>query len=139
MTVGGSPALASSSSSARELRFTAFDSNVFLTCCMDSPVIDETALSSIQTRLFTELIRDSLQEYAYDAELAGLSFAFDQQADGILLSMDGYNDKLSVLVNVIATRMRDYQVDVQRFHLIHDQVREMRAASRIKLRLTSFF
>ncbi|POY74423.1 hypothetical protein BMF94_2617 [Rhodotorula taiwanensis] len=88
-----------------------------------SPVIDETALSSIQTRLFTELIRDSLQEYAYDAELAGLSFAFDQQADGILLSMDGYNDKLSVLVNVIATRMRDYQVDVQRFHLIHDQLK----------------
>ena len=87
------------------------------------PVIDATALSSIQTRLFTELVRDSLQEYAYDAELAGMSFSFDQQADGILLSLDGYNDKLGVLVNVITSRMRDYQVDEKRFHLIHDQVR----------------
>ena len=68
-------------------------------------------------------MRDSLQEYAYDAELAGMSFSFDQQADGILLSLDGYNDKLGVLVNVITSRMRDYQVDEKRFHLIHDQVR----------------
>lgn len=88
-----------------------------------SPVIDATALSSIQTRLFTELVRDSLQEYAYDAELAGMSFSFDQQADGILLSLDGYNDKLGVLVNVITSRMRDYQVDEKRFHLVHDQLK----------------
>ncbi|BGP54049.1 hypothetical protein JCM8202_003048 [Rhodotorula sphaerocarpa] len=88
-----------------------------------SPIIDETPLSSIQTRLFTELVRDSLQEYAYDAELAGMSFSFDLQADGVLLSLDGYNDKLSILANVIATRMRDYKVDEQRFRLIHDQLK----------------
>lgn len=55
-----------------------------------------------------------------------MSFSFDLQADGVLLSLDGYNDKLSILANVIATRMRDYKVDEQRFRLIHDQVRRPR-------------
>ena len=73
--------------------------------------------------MFTELIRDSLQEYSYEAELAGLSYNFDQAADGILLSLDGYNDKLAVLVDVVVKRMKEYEVDEKRFALVHDQVR----------------
>ncbi|GAA5915532.1 hypothetical protein JCM5296_001752 [Sporobolomyces johnsonii] len=90
-----------------------------------SPLVDDTVVHSVQSRLFTELIRDSLNEYAYDAELAGLSYSFDQQADGILLSVDGYNDKLPVLVEVIVKRMKEYQVDEKRFSIIVDQLRRL--------------
>lgn len=61
-----------------------------------------------------------------------MSFSFDLQADGVLLSLDGYNDKLSILANVIATRMRDYKVDEQRFRLIHDQVRRLYCSTSAK-------
>ncbi|BGP14041.1 hypothetical protein JCM10213_005625 [Rhodosporidiobolus nylandii] len=88
-----------------------------------SPLIDSTALAAVQSRLFTDLIRDALQEYAYDAELAGLSYTFDQAGDGILLSVEGYNDKLPVLVDVIVKAMKDYKVDEQRFAMMLDQMR----------------
>ncbi|GAA6026838.1 hypothetical protein JCM8097_005898 [Rhodosporidiobolus ruineniae] len=88
-----------------------------------SPFIDHTALSSIQSRLFTELIRDSLQEEAYDAELAGLSYTFDQSGDCIILSVDGYDDKMPLLVEKIARRMREYRVDEKRFEIIREQLR----------------
>ncbi|GAA5829536.1 hypothetical protein JCM11251_000196 [Rhodosporidiobolus azoricus] len=90
-----------------------------------NPAIDSTPSNSILSRLFTELVRDSLQEYAYDAELAGLSYNFDQAGDGILLTVDGYNDKLPVLVEMVTKRMREYKVDEARFEIIRDQLRRV--------------
>lgn len=73
--------------------------------------------------MFIELVKDALVEYSYDAELAGLSYTFDTQGDGILLTVDGYNDKLHVLAKVVVEKMKSLQVDEERFRLIMDQVR----------------
>ncbi|KAL8293043.1 hypothetical protein RQP46_000737 [Phenoliferia psychrophenolica] len=89
---------------------------------MKSPLVDDSPLSSVQSRFMTELIRDSLNEYAYDAELAGLSFGFDIQANGICLTVDGYNDKLAVLTEVVFKKIRSLKVDPQRFGMIKDQL-----------------
>lgn len=68
-------------------------------------------------------MKDSLNEYSYDADLAGLSYSFEQQGDGILLNADGYNDKLAVLLEVVVKRMKELKVDKKRFDIIVDQVR----------------
>jgi insulysin len=88
-----------------------------------SPTVDASPICSIQSRLFTELVRDSLEEYAYDAELAGLSYTLEQSGDGILLTSDGYNDKMFVLLEALMKRMKEYKVDVKRFANAVDQVR----------------
>ncbi|GAA5970032.1 hypothetical protein JCM11641_000241 [Rhodosporidiobolus odoratus] len=88
-----------------------------------SPLIDSTPLNAVSTRLYLDLVRDSLQEYAYDAELAGISYTFDQAGDGILLTADGYNDKLGVLIEMVVKRMMEYKVDEKRFALVLDQMR----------------
>ncbi|GAA6021682.1 hypothetical protein JCM11491_001357 [Sporobolomyces phaffii] len=90
-----------------------------------SPAVDETAVASVSSRLFTELVRDSLNEYSYDADLAGLSYSFEQQGDGILLNADGYNDKLAVLLRVVVERMKGLKVDPKRFDIIVDQMRRL--------------
>ncbi|GAA5845286.1 hypothetical protein JCM3766R1_000717 [Sporobolomyces carnicolor] len=90
-----------------------------------SPEIDSSAIASVSSRVFTELVRDSLNEYSYDADLAGLSYSFDQQADGILLNADGYNDKLAVLLNVVVERMKNLEIDRKRFDIIVDQIRRL--------------
>lgn len=95
---------------------------MFSTC---RPEIDSSAIASVSSRVFTELVRDSLNEYSYDADLAGLSYSFDQQADGILLNADGYNDKLAVLLNVVVERMKNLEIDRKRFDIIVDQVRSL--------------
>lgn len=85
--------------------------------------MDDSALHTVQSRLYIELVKDALVEYSYDAELAGLSYQLETQADGILLTVDGYNDKLEVLAKVVLEKMKGFEVDEERFNLIVDQVR----------------
>lgn len=85
--------------------------------------MDDSAANLVRARLFTELVSDSLVEYSYDADLAGLRYNFDIQADGILLTVDGYNDKLPAITKVIFETMKNLQVNPKRFEIIVDQVR----------------
>ncbi|KAM0792238.1 hypothetical protein ACM66B_004933 [Microbotryomycetes sp. NB124-2] len=88
-----------------------------------SPLIDNTALHAVQSRFFIELVKDALVEYSYDADLAGLSYQLDAQGDGILLTLDGYNDKLTVLGKVIVETIKNLKIQKDRFDLIQDQLR----------------
>ena len=36
-------------------------------------------------RLYTDILKDSLNEYAYDAEVAGLSYNIENQLEGMLV------------------------------------------------------
>jgi len=87
-----------------------------------SPLINSSPSACVKTRLFAELVKDALSEYAYDAELAGLGFSLDTSADAMTLSFDGYNDKLYVLAKVVMERMRDLQVDPKRFELVREML-----------------
>ena len=40
-------------------------------------------------RLFVELLKDSLNEYAYDAEIAGVDYKIENTMYGIYVSIDG--------------------------------------------------
>ncbi|KAK4701450.1 insulysin, partial [Phenoliferia sp. Uapishka_3] len=96
-----------------------------------SPLVDDSPINAVQSRFATELIRDSLQEYAYDAELAGLSYSFDSQADGIVLTIDGYNDKLAVLAEVVFKAISSLKVDPKRFDIIKDQLKRAFANNKL--------
>jgi len=80
-------------------------------------------LNGVYVRLYLDLVMDAMSEYSYDADLAGLSYKLDTQADGIIMHIDGYNDKLSVLAKVVLEKMLDLKVDPQRFEIIKDQLR----------------
>jgi hypothetical protein len=98
-------------------------------------------------RLYTDLLKDSLNEYSYDAEVAGLHYNIENQLEGMLVSVQpihaimqpsctdlsaihlqlgigGYNDKLPVLLERVVSKMKDFEVDIERFNLVKDQVRE---------------
>lgn len=88
-----------------------------------SPLAYATPANCVKTRLYTDLLKDSLTEYAYDAEVAGLSYNIENQLEGMLLAMGGYNDKLPVLLEKVIQKMRNFQVDAERFRLLKDQLR----------------
>ncbi|KAI8982604.1 Metalloenzyme, LuxS/M16 peptidase-like protein [Pilobolus umbonatus] len=88
-----------------------------------SPLAYATPSNCVKTRLYTDLLKDSLNEYAYDAEVAGLCYNIENQLEGILLAIGGYNDKLPVLLEKVIQKMRDFQVDPERFKLLKDQLR----------------
>jgi len=95
-------------------------SHSYLPSC--SPIAYNTPLNCVKTQLFTDLIKDALNEYSYNAEIAGLSYHLFNETEGISLFVDGYNDKLQVLLEKIVTQMKNFKVCPKRFLLIKEQL-----------------
>ncbi|MDX1734342.1 MAG: insulinase family protein [Halioglobus sp.] len=77
--------------------------------------------------LYTSLISDSVNEYAYPARLAGLSFRIYKHAQGISLKVRGYNDKQLLLLERLLQSVRNGEFDPQRFEDIRqDMIRALR-------------
>ncbi|XXQ37960.1 Insulin-degrading enzyme [Plasmodiophora brassicae] len=79
-----------------------------------------TPRSAVECQLFTKLLTESLNEIAYDAELAGLSYSLDAVRCGLELRVRGYSEKLHVLLDMVVDRMAALEIDEQRFAMIHE-------------------
>lgn len=73
-------------------------------------------------RLYTEIVTDSLTEFSYDADLAGLEYNFASHSLGLWVTLSGYNDKLSVLARHVLQKIKDIQVSPERLEVIKEQV-----------------
>lgn len=74
-------------------------------------------------RLFADLVGDSLTEFSYDADLAGLSYNYASHSFGTYLIIAGYNDKLPVLLRHIFERIKGLKVNPDRLKIMKEQVR----------------
>ena len=63
-----------------------------------------------------------MTEFAYDADLAGLSYNFSPHAAGLFITMNGYNDKLSVLVRHVVEKVKNIAVDSKRLAVVKEEV-----------------
>ncbi len=70
-----------------------------------SPLAYLTPYMANATSMFVQTFRDDLNEYAYDAELAGLGYSLGGTKHGIGLYLRGYSQKQHVLLDKIMTRM----------------------------------
>ena len=70
--------------------------------------------------MYIGLLNDQLNEYSYDANVAGLGYSLDGVSDGLLLAVNGYNDKLDVLLRKVAHAMRHLVVKKERFDVLKD-------------------
>lgn len=89
---------------------------------LKTPVIHSSAENNVKARLFTDLVRDALEEYSYDAELAGLQYSVGLDSRGLILDISGYNDKLPVLLEQVATAMRDLNISDDRFDIVKERL-----------------
>ncbi|KAF3769957.1 hypothetical protein M406DRAFT_248220 [Cryphonectria parasitica EP155] len=94
--------------------------NLIVSC--KSPVIYASAENAVKARVFTDLVRDALEEYSYDAELAGLQYHVSLDSRGLFLEVGGYNDKLPVLLEQVLKTMRDLEIKEDRFAIIKERV-----------------
>ncbi|KJZ78997.1 hypothetical protein HIM_01770 [Hirsutella minnesotensis 3608] len=89
---------------------------------LKNPIIHATAENSVKARLFAELVRDALEEYSYDAELAGLQYTVSLDSRGLFLDISGYNDKLHVLLEQVVVTMRDLNIRNERFDIVKERL-----------------
>ena len=87
-----------------------------------SPVAYVTPLVAMLGALYKELVDDSLNEYSYDASIAGLGYNVDQQGRGLNVAIGGYNDKMHVLLEKVLVSMRDLEFTQERFDIIKDRL-----------------
>jgi len=73
--------------------------------------------------LYADLVNDSLTEYAYDGDLAGLSYNFSLSSLGVFITLSGYNDKLHVLLQHILEKVKTLEVKPDRLEVMKEQVR----------------
>ena len=94
--------------------------NVYVT--LRNPLADATPATSVKAKMFCELVKDALVEYAYDAEIAGLYYGLSNSTAGLDIEVSGYNEKLIVLLEKVFVSMRDLQVEPDRFRIIKERV-----------------
>jgi secreted Zn-dependent insulinase-like peptidase len=91
-----------------------------------SPSIGDSAAQTAAAVLYTALLKDEVNEFAYPALLAGLSFDIYKHAQGISLRVSGYNDKQAVLLGQLLDVMVAPSFNAQRFENIRsDLVRQL--------------
>lgn len=72
--------------------------------------------------MFTDLVTDSLSEFSYDADLAGLSYSCTSHTNGMSITLQGYNDKMSVLVGHVLEKVKNLEVLSDRMYVVIEEV-----------------
>ncbi|KAL2535059.1 Zinc-metallopeptidase [Abeliophyllum distichum] len=78
--------------------------------------------SGVLTEIFTRLLMDYLNEYAYDAQVAGLYFGVNNTDYGFQVTVLGYNHKLKILLKTVIERIASFEVKPDRFSVIKELV-----------------
>jgi insulysin len=94
--------------------------NLFISC--KNPLPSATAENALKAQVYTDMVKDALEEYVYDAELAGLDYQITGHSMGIEIQVYGYNDKLPVLLEKVLTTMRDLVVRPERFEIVKERL-----------------
>ncbi len=91
-----------------------------------SPMVGQQAEQTAAAVLYTSLLKDAINEFAYPAAVAGLNFNLYKHAQGISLRISGYNDKQVILLDkILSVDARAF--DPQRFENIRrDMIRSLR-------------
>lgn len=89
-----------------------------------STEIGKSAQQAVMAGLYTALLMDQVNEFAYPARLAGLNFSFYKHGQGISLRVSGYNDKQALLLERLLANITDPDFDPLRFENIRkDMIR----------------
>ncbi|NQX89451.1 MAG: insulinase family protein, partial [Halioglobus sp.] len=91
-----------------------------------SPNAGQSAQQSARLALYTALLTDHVNEFAYPARLAGMNFSFGKHALGITLRMGGYTDQQPLLLRRLLEMIKTSRFSPNRFEDIRsDMIRKL--------------
>jgi insulysin len=86
-----------------------------------NPLTYATPANYVKSVLICHLVKDCLTEFSYDAEISGLGYSLNATVLGLDLSVQGYNDKLSVLLQKVLVSLKDLKIHPERFKVIKER------------------
>ncbi|KAL4151111.1 hypothetical protein PRNP1_010497 [Phytophthora ramorum] len=84
----------------------------FAVATFHSPEVNPTPYSYALSALFVSCLKDELNEYSYDALLAGMNYKLRLNGSNIYLSAGGYSSKLPILVQRILEVMGSFETHI---------------------------
>ena len=96
-----------------------------LTKYVDNMILVLALPAEYQYRLYAALVTDALNEYSYDADLAGLTYVFEASSLGFFVTITGYNDKLHVLLRDVLVKAKDLEVRADRLDVMIEKVNDV--------------
>ncbi|GAB0495515.1 hypothetical protein MMPV_006817 [Pyropia vietnamensis] len=88
-----------------------------------SPVAYTSPRDAVLAYLSAMMIGDALNEYAYDANLAGLRYELLHSPTGFYLAVWGYSHKVPVLLSAICEQLATFRASPTRFVLLSELLR----------------
>lgn len=102
-----------------------------LTKYVDNMFLGPGLPAEYRYRLYAALVTDALNEYSYDADLAGLTYLFDASSLGFFVTITGYNDKLHVLLRDVLVKAKDLEVRADRLDVMIEKVNDISTDTRL--------
>ncbi|KAI8981618.1 Metalloenzyme, LuxS/M16 peptidase-like protein [Mycotypha africana] len=87
-----------------------------------NPLFYAVPRNAVILELFINLLTDSLSEYSYNAEVAGLLYYLNRESKGITLYIGGYSDKLPLLLGKVVDKMKHLKIQPDRFAIFKDEL-----------------
>ncbi|XP_068647426.1 insulin-degrading enzyme-like 1, peroxisomal [Aristolochia californica] len=117
------PVLLRKSSSSRlwykpDTRF--FTPKAYIKIDFNCPHSSYSSEAEVLTEIFVRLLMDYLNEYAYDAQVAGLYYGINNTDSGFQVIVVGYNHKMWVLLETIVAKVAQFEVQRDRFYVIKE-------------------
>ncbi|WCJ33462.1 Insulin-degrading enzyme-like 2 [Euphorbia peplus] len=78
--------------------------------------------AEVLTDIFTRLLMDYLNEYAYYAQVAGLYYGITSTDSGFQVNVVGYNHKIRILLESVIEKIANFNVNPDRFSVIKEMV-----------------
>lgn len=96
-----------------DLEFATPRANLRLLLCVPGgfQTLDDLAAAN----LYQDLVLEALNEYAYPAQLAGLSYNIGVEAEGYAIGISGYSDRQYILLNAVLDALVNAPIDPEEF------------------------
>ncbi|MBK6288716.1 MAG: insulinase family protein [Gammaproteobacteria bacterium] len=104
----------------QDAQFLAPKASIFFRVLSDTA--NASARNAALMALYTRLVEDQLNEFAYPATLAGLQYSIAPSSGGFSVRIGGYDDKQVVLLEKILHALREQQFDGTRFEALKTEL-----------------
>ena len=89
---------------------------------IDSPHAVDTPRNIVKTRLCVEMLLEAINESAYPAEIAGMSYNLYSHQGGVTLQLSGFSEKQPLLMKLLLDRFAGRTFNPERFQNIKAQM-----------------
>jgi len=83
---------------------------------INSPHVYSSSRDAVLSQLYTDAIREGLNEFGYPVRLAGMDYGINVDKKGINLTFSGYSDRIQELVKTVASRLKMITIDKKTFN-----------------------